>query len=271
MTWWQTVLLGLVQGLTEFLPISSSAHLALVPYWLGWQLPPTESFLFNVLVQVATLVAVISYYRVPLTQMARHLTQDLRQRQGLSPESRLALWLLVASVPAAVAGLVLKEAVAQTFTQPRHVALFLVLTGALMALAEVGGRQQRTMQALTWQDALTIGVFQALALFPGVSRSGATLSGGMLRHLRREDAAHFAFLLAVPIMLGAGFITLLDLFRLPGEVVRTLFGPYLLGFAVAALSGYMAIRFLLQHLRKRSLWPFVVYCWALALVTWWRV
>ncbi len=271
MTWWQTALLGLVQGLTEFLPISSSAHLALVPYWLGWQLPETEAFAFNVLVQVATLLAVVSYYRAPLTRMARHLWQDARARQGLSSESRLALMLAVATLPAVLAGLGLKAAVEAAFSQPDRVAAFLVGTGGLMALAEWRGQRTRSMDQMTWWDALLIGAFQALALFPGISRSGATLSGAMLRHLRREDAAHFAFLLAVPIMTGAGLVALWDLARLPGDTLRALVGPYLLGFLVAAVSGFLAIRMLLGHLRRRSLWPFVVYCWGLALITWWSL
>ncbi len=269
MTWWHTLILGLVQGVTEFLPISSSAHLALVPFWLNWELPPTQTFVFNVLVQVATLVAVVSYYRAPLSRMTKDLIHDLyHHHRPLRPYARLAMLVLLATIPGIVTGLFLKEAVMEAFFQPRLVALFLTGTALLMAWAEIQGRRQRPMEAMVWWEALWVGGFQALALFPGISRSGATLSGAMLRHLRREDAAHFAFLLAVPIMLGAGIMALKDLFALPWESVRALFGPYLLGFVTAALSGYGAIHYLLGHLRKHSLWPFVLYCLAVAGFTW---
>ncbi len=268
MSWWQAIILGLVQGVTEFLPISSSAHLALVPHWLGWRLPRTETFIFDVLVQVATLAAVVGYYRVPLSCMARSLWRDLRTRTTPGPDTRLALLLLLATLPGAVAGLLIKDAVETAFSRPHWVAGFLVGTAGLMALAEVLGRRQRSMHALTWWEALLIGGFQALALFPGVSRSGATISGAMLLHLKREDAAHFSFLLAVPIMTGAGLMALKDLFALPQATVQALAAPFLLGFAVAGLSGYAAIRFLLGFLRRHSLWGFVVYCLAVALFTW---
>ncbi len=268
MTWWQAVLLGLVQGLTEFLPISSSAHLALVPHWLGWELPPTETFIFDVLVQTATLAAVVGYYREPLGRMAVGLWQDLRRRTGLGPDSRRALLLGVGTLPGVLAGILFKDAVASTFTQPRLVALFLVGTALLMALAEVLGKRRRTVDEMAWWEALVIGGFQALALFPGISRSGATISGAMLRHLKRDDAAHFSFLLAVPIMLGAGGMALKDLFALPLTTLGQVAPPFLLGFLVAALSGYTAIRFLLGYLRGHSLWVFVVYCMAVATFTW---
>ena len=270
MTWWQTLILGIVQGLTEFLPISSSAHLALVPAWLGWQLPEQEAFIFDVLVQVATLVAVVGYHREPLRRMAAALWQDLRQHGAPKrPEARLPLLLLVATVPAGIAGLLWKDAVAQAFQRPQQVAYFLLFTALLLALAEVLGRRVRGMHTLGAGDALFVGLFQALALFPGVSRSGATIAAGMFRHLRRDDAANFAFLMAVPIMLAAGAVALWDLTRLPSEALARLWFPYLVGFTAAALSGYAAIHGLLTFLRGHALWWFALYCAALAGFTLW--
>jgi len=270
MTVWQAIVLGLIQGITEFLPISSSAHLALAPYWLGWRMNPTEAFVFDVLVQVATLVAVIGYYRGPLTRILRAALQDVRHRRLGTPDTRLGLFLVLGTVPGALAGLVLKDAISATFQRPGVVAAFLVGTAVLLALAELLGRRTRDLYHMTMRDALTIGSFQALALFPGISRSGATISAGMLRHLKREDAAHFSFLLAVPIMLGAGAVALLDLLRLPWpEIVRVL-PPLFLGSLTALISGYVVIHTLLTFLRKHSLWVFSLYCLAVALLTWWR-
>ncbi len=268
MTWWHTLILGLVQGVTEFLPISSSAHLALMPFWLDWELPATEAFVFNVLVQAATLLAVVGYYRKPLKRIYRSLVKDLVHRRELHPDSRLGLLLLMATLPGILAGSLFKKSIEAAFGQPRQVALFLGVTALLMALAELWGRHRRSMQALRWWEALFIGSFQALALFPGVSRSGATISGAMLRHLKREDAAHFSFLLAIPIMVGAAVVALRDLFALPGPQLQRLLVPYVLGFVAAGVSGYLSIHLLLGHLRRRSLWIFVAYCLVVSALTW---
>lgn len=268
MTWWHTLILGLVQGVTEFLPISSSAHLALTPFWLRWNLPATEAFVFDVLVQVATLLAVVGYYRAPLKRIFENMWRDLVHRRSMHPDTRLGLLLLMATLPGVMVGMLFKEAIEAAFVQPRQVAVFLGVTALLMTLAELRGRHRRSMYSLHWWEALFIGGFQALALLPGISRSGATISGAMLRHLKREDAAHFSFLLAVPIMLGAGVVALYDLLTLPGPRLQRLLGPYLLGFVVAGVSGYVSIHLLLGYLRRRSLWVFVVYCLIVSALTW---
>ncbi len=268
MTWWHTLTLGLVQGVTEFLPISSSAHLALLPVWLNWRLPANEAFVFSVLVQVATLLAVMGYYRRPLKRILRSMWQDITRRRRMHPDTRLGLLLLLATLPGIIVGALFKTAIEAAFVQPRQVAVFLGVTALLMALAELRGRHQRSMHSLRWWEALFIGGFQALALLPGISRSGATISGAMLQHLKREDAAHFSFLLAVPIMLGAGIVALYDLLTFPGPHLQRLLGPYLLGFVVAGVSGYVSIHLLLGHLRRRSLWIFVAYCLVVSVLTW---
>lgn len=270
MTIWQAVILGLIQGITEFLPISSSAHLALAPYWFGWSIDATEAFVFDVLVQVATLVAVVGYYREPLTRILQAAWKDARRHRAWSPDTRLGAFLVLGTVPGVLAGLLLKDAVSASFQRPGVVAAFLVGTAGLLTLAELRGRRTRDLYHMSAGDALTIGVFQALALFPGISRSGATISAGMLRHLKREDAAHFSFLLAVPIMLGAGAVALWELLHLPWETFVRVLPPLFLGSLTALISGYVAIHTLLTFLRKHSLWVFALYCLAIALLTWWR-
>ncbi len=271
MTWWQALVLGVVQGLTEFLPISSSAHLVLVPHALGWQLDPAQAFVFDVLVQVGTLTAVLVYFRADWLGMARAVGRGLRAPRAAwqQPEVRLLAWLAVASVPAALAGVLFKDAVAAFFAAPRAVGGFLLFTAGWMALGEALGRRRRTLADLTPRDALWVGLGQALALLPGVLSSGVTTSKGRVRDLTRPAAARFSFLMAVPIMLGAGAVALKDWAGLPADPG---FGAALaVGFVAAAVSGYGAIRVLLGFLARHSLWPFVVYCALVGAWVWFTV
>ncbi len=268
MTWWQALVLGVVQGLTEFLPISSSAHLVLVPHALGWSLDPAQAFVFDVLVQLGTLLAVLVYFRRDWWAMTRAAWALARApRQGWrDPDARLLLAVLLATVPAGLAGLLFKDAVEAAFAAPRAVGGFLLFTAAWMALGEARGRRRRDLAGLTWLDALAVGAGQALALLPGVSRSGATIAAGMLRDLQRPAAARFSFLMAVPVMLGAGAVAVKDWAALPPDPG---FGLALaVGFVAAAVAGYAAIRALLGFLARHSLWPFVVYCALLGAWVW---
>jgi len=268
MTWWQAWILGVVQGLTEFLPISSSAHLVLVPHALGWQLDPEQAFIFDVLVQWGTLLAVLFYFRRDWAAMLAAAIRALRQPRAAWHDTDVQLLLAVglATVPAALAGLLFKAAVEAAFASPRAVGAFLLLTAGMMAWAELRGRRQRDLSTLTWRDALFVGLGQALALLPGVSRSGATIAAGMLRDLRRAAAARFSFLMSVPIMLAAGLVALKDWAALP---THTDFGLALaVGFLAATVTGYLAIRALLGFLSRHSLWPFVVYCALLGMWVW---
>jgi len=260
MTWWQALVLGIVQGLTEFLPISSSAHLVLVPHALGWRLDSQRAFIFDILVQWGTLAAVLFYFRRDWAAMLRAGMRAWRAPRDArhDPDARLLGAVLLATIPAAAAGVLFKDAVEAVFAAPRAVGGFLLLTAGSMALAEALGRRTRDLRALTGFDALSIGLGQALALLPGVSRSGATIAAGMLRHLRRDAAARFSFLMSVPIMLGAGVMAMKDWAALPPDPA---FGLALaVGFVAAAVAGYAAIRALLGFLARHSLWPFVVYC-----------
>ena len=259
MSLFQALLLGIIQGATEFLPISSSGHLVLTPWLLGWTFNPQQAFIFDVLVQWGTILAVIVYFRHDLTQL---LIAGLRSLRGgeawREPQARRAWLIVLASVPAAALGLLLKSVVEHTFGSALAVSAFLMGTALILVLSERLSKFDRAMDALTWLDALWIGIFQALALFPGISRSGATIAGGLLRGFNREQSARFSFLLAVPTMLGAGGIALLDLGQ-AGDVGAQL-GPLVVGFIAAAIVGFFAIHWLLSFLRQRRLYGFALYC-----------
>jgi undecaprenyl-diphosphatase len=255
----QALVLGVVQGATEFLPISSSGHLVLVPWFLGWDFEPRSAFIFDVLVQWGTILAVLLYFRHDLFEIGLAWLRGLiTGRPFTDPHARLGWLLLLASLPAAVIGLVFKSAVEKAFAQPAAVSGFLLLTAALLMLSERVSSRQRRVDALDWRDSLFIGLAQALALFPGVSRSGSTIAGGLARGLLRPAAARFSFLLAVPTMIGAGSIALLDLRRSVDAAAQL--GPLIVGFLAAAVIGFASIHFLLGYLRKHPLTIFAVYC-----------
>lgn len=263
----QTIILGIIQGLTEFLPISSSGHLVVIPSLLGWgPFPQEDVFVFDVLVQVATLAAVFVYFWHDLWEIGRAFFSGLIKRQPFETRSsRLGWYIILATIPASLIGLLIKDQIEAAFSSPSAVALFLIGTAALLVIGERLGTRQRSYQSFTWRDALQMGLFQVLALFPGISRSGSTIVGGMLRDLDRPAAARFSFLMSVPVMLAAGLLAVIDLLRMPhlGELLPS----YALGFLAAAVVGYLSIRWLLGYLAKSSLYVFAGYCAGLAALT----
>ncbi len=265
MTLLQTILLGIIQGLTEFLPISSSGHLVILPRLLGWNLPAQDAFIFDVLVQVATLLAVIAYFWNDLWRIARAFARGaVRRRPFEEADSRMGWYLILATIPAGAVGLLIKDQVEAAFASPRAAGAFLLLTAALLTAAERLGKRSRGMETFSWGDALAMGAAQVLAIFPGVSRSGSTIVGGMLRDLERPAAARFSFLMSVPVMLAAGALALKDLLALPH--LAQVLPPFLAGFAAAAIVGYWSIRWLLGYLTRHSLYAFAVYCALLGLL-----
>lgn len=265
MTIWQSIILGLVQGLTEFLPISSSGHLVLIPHFLGWKFSQQETFIFDVLVQWGTLFAVIVYFWHDLIDIIGGFLQALIDRHPFATyHARMGWYLILATIPAVVLGLFLKDTVAAAFTDPRATGGFLLITAAILVVAEVVGHRRRALEQITWKDALWIGFAQVLALFPGVSRSGSTIAGGMTRNLNRPAAARFSFLMSVPVMLGAGTLALLDLAHMPN--LSNIIPPLLAGFFTALVFGYISIRWLLVYLSRHSLYLFAVYCTILGLL-----
>lgn len=266
MTIVQAIILGVVQGLTEFLPISSTAHLVIVPRILGWELDPELSFVFDVLVQLGSILAVIAYFWSDWCKMFRAVTLSLWKRDPSSTEDVRLVWLIVlATIPAVICGLMFKEGFQEMLGNSRGVALLLLGTAALLTIGErVSIKSHRELTGLSWIDALMIGLFQALAILPGISRSGSTVVGGLFRGLKRPSAARFSFLMAVPVMLGAAVFTGSEL--LASEAV----GEYLLvivvGFVVAAAVGFLSIHWMLEYLARHSLHGFAVYCTVVALI-----
>ncbi|MCX7617536.1 undecaprenyl-diphosphate phosphatase [Tepidiforma sp.] len=260
----RAVILGIVQGVAEFLPISSSGHLILVPALFGWE---DQGLAFDVGLHGGTLLALLAYFwrdwyvmfRTGLADLARHGARVSAWRT----DTRL-LWLLaIGSVPAAVAGLLLDDWIESHVRQPWLVAIMLALMGTVMLAADSLAPKRRPMASVGILDAVVIGVGQAFALIPGVSRSGATVTVALARGLRREDAVRFAFLLGTPAFVGALLLKSADLAALAGPEARQM----AVGFVTSAVVGFAAIHFLLRWVRTRSLLVFVLYRYAVAIVT----
>jgi undecaprenyl-diphosphatase len=253
----QAIWLGILQGLGEFLPISSSGHLIVFPWLLGW---PPQSLSFDVALHLGTLVAVLAAFAGDWWRLFGGAVTGLRERR-VTPEARL-LWLLVlASIPGAVAGLLLEEWAETVFRSPGLVATTMALMGGVLYLADGrAGAGQGAVGEVSLRDALLIGAAQALALVPGVSRSGATISMGLFLGHRRQEAARFSFLLATPITAGAALLKVPHLFR-DGDLRLIL--P---GMLAAAVVGLLSIRVLLAYVRTRDYRPFAYYRWAFAVV-----
>lgn len=273
----QAIILGLIQGLTEFVPVSSSGHLLVAEKLFGWD---TSKLAFDVALHWGTLVALLLYFGrdwvAILRSFCKHVIAKLPygSAKEASASGRLLVPIIVATIPAAVLGLKLDHKIESMRTQ--HwilpvVAGALVLVGVVMILAERVGKKQRDLGAMNYTDYIIIGLAQAVALIPGVSRSGSTMSAGLFRNLDRAAAARFSFLLSTPVIVGAGLKKLHDVMKagLPsGEAMI-----FLVGFAAAAISGYLAIRFLMNYLQKGSLTVFAIYRFVLAaaiLVIWLR-
>lgn len=261
MTLIHAFLLGIIQGLTEFIPVSSTAHLLIGQRLLG--LPADDAmFSFLVLVQIGTIVSLFFYFWKDLLSI---FVETLKNMGGLGdfkslPENvKMGWYIIIATIPALVAGYLLKDAVEALFRLPLlEAAIRLFSAAILLSLAERLTRKDRQLKTMTWLDALVVGLFQIIAVFPGASRSGSTISGGMFRGFDRPSAARFAFLMSVPVMLAAGAYEMLDVVRMPG---LTEFLPALaVGFIAAAIVGWLAVRWLLRYLASHSLYAFSAYC-----------
>jgi undecaprenyl-diphosphatase len=260
MTPLEALVLGILQGATEFLPISSSAHLVLVPWLLGWSEPGLD---FSALLHWGTLLAVLAFYRRDLYRLLIAWFTSLRDRSFADPEARIAWWIIVGSIPAGVIGLTFQGFFESLFNTPKLVACFLLVTGLILTISERLGTQSRSADEMHWYDALLIGIAQAAAITPGISRSGATIGAGLLRGVQRASATRFSLLLMVPAILGAGMLSSLDLAR------EGMFGSEWLaltiGFASATISGYLAIRWLVNYLSRHPLTVFAIYCFTVGL------
>jgi undecaprenyl-diphosphatase len=265
----KAIVLGIVQGLTEFIPVSSSGHLLGVRQLMGWN----DAWLdqtFDVALHIGTLVALVSYYRHDWWSITRgFLNHILKQKPYCKDDAdgtsgRLMVPILVACVPAAIVGYVWEDFIEHQLGQWYMIAAALVVIGIVMLLADMTGKKNRGIDKMNYTDFITIGFAQALSLFPGVSRSGITISAGLFRGLERAAAARFSFLLSTPIIIGAGLKKLMGLVSTglqPGEAI-----PMIVGVVTASISGYLAIHFLIAYLRTRTLVVFVVYRIAFAAV-----
>ncbi|NOY99480.1 MAG: undecaprenyl-diphosphatase UppP [Chloroflexi bacterium] len=254
MTLFQSFLLGTIQGLTEFIPVSSTAHLLIGQTLLG--IPADDAmFSFLVLVQWGTLVSLFIYFREDLLDLLRAFFA----KPFSSVENRLAWYIVIATLPALFFGYLLKDALETLFRTPLAAAAIRLFAAAiLLTVAEWFGRRTRKLDDMSWLDALVVGLFQVLAVFPGSSRSGATISGGMLRGFDRPAAARFAFLMSAPVMLAAGAYESLDLLAMPG--LGAFLPVLLVGFVSATVVGWLAVRWLMAYLGKHSLYIFAGYC-----------
>jgi len=261
MNLFQAFLLGIIQGLTEFIPVSSTAHLLIGQTILG--LPANNAmFSFLVLVQIGTILSLFVYFWKDLLTIFFDTLKNLggvRDFQALPANAKMGWYIVIATIPALLAGYLLKDAVEALFRLPLlQASIRLFAAAILLTLAEWLTKKDRQLDSMTWLDALVVGLFQIVAVFPGASRSGSTISGGMFRGFDRPSAARFAFLMSVPVMLAAGAYEMLDVVRMPG---LTAFLPVLaVGFITAAIVGWFAVRWLLNYLAGHSLYNFSLYC-----------
>jgi undecaprenyl-diphosphatase len=274
----QALVMGLVQGLTEFLPISSSGHLILVPWFFGWVDPANcaktaqgcpeafvDSTVFTVILHMGTLLALIVYFRRDWVRLISAGLASIRDRSLAGNADRKMAWLLVvATIPAVFFG-PLTDTIEKALKDPARVALMLCVGAAIIWLADRWGSKERELDSMTFRGALGIGFAQVLALVPGISRSGVSISAGLFLGLTREAAARFSFMMATPVVAGAGVWEARKL--ITGEAgVTPEANVVVIGFVAAALSGLLAIRFMLEFLKRRPLTIFVVYRVALAIL-----
>jgi len=262
----QAIVLGIIQGLTEFLPISSTAHLILVPYLLGWKDP---GLAFDVILHLGTLTGIIVFFRRDFYNILYGMMTN--ERGGLgglnNPEGRVGWYIVVGTIPAGVAGLFFKDRVENLLRGPYTIAFSLIFFAILLWWSEAKGKKKKKLAHLGLSDAILIGCAQAIALIPGVSRSGITITAGLLRDLERETAARFAFLLSMPIILAGGLLSFLDIHKT--GFPYDMFWPFFGGFLASALSGFLAIKYLLIYLSKGKVNVFVYYRILLGLLILW--
>jgi undecaprenyl-diphosphatase len=262
MTIVEAIIIGLIQGATEFLPISSSGHLILVPHLLKMTQPTLAVI---AIVHLGTLVAVLIYFWRDIITIVKAVLEGLLYKRPFeTPEARLGWYVVVGSIPAAIVGLSLADYFDTVLGTPLVAALLLLLTAILLIIGERLLTGKKDLAGMTWGDAIFIGLSQTLALLPGVSRSGSTITAGLMRGLDRTLSARYSFLLGIPPILGAGLLSTIDIIE--GANTMAQIPTLAAAFLAAAISGYACIHFLLTWLRQRSLYIFAIYCVAFSLV-----
>ncbi len=254
----QIIVLALVQGLTEFLPISSSAHLILVPYLTDW---PDQGLAFDVAVHVGTLTAVVIYFRKEISKMFFAWLASLKGRH--SEDSRLAWGVLIGTIPVGLAGLLFKDVISEHLRTPLVIAVTTIIFGFLLWYADWSGKRSRDEHSLSWKDIIVIGCAQAIALIPGTSRSGITITAGLMLGLTAPAAARFSFLLSIPVIVLAGGMETLDYLEFASiDDMNNL----IVGALISAVSAYLCIHYFLMLLERAGMTPFVIYRLALGIV-----
>jgi len=274
----QAIVLGIIQGATEFIPISSSAHLIIVPWLFGWNDPALTSLSFDVALHLGTLAAVLVFFFADWVRLAKAAWLSIRERKiGDDPDRKLAWFVVIGTIPGGIAGVLFESKIDKLFHQPGvpiqpqamiAMALIIIWLGAMLLLAEKLAHHVKSLDQATLKDAVLIGLAQALAVFPGVSRAGSTMTAGLGLGLKREAAAKFSFLLSAPIIAGAGLKSLTEVLSglKTGAVVQTDLVLFLVGIAAAAVSGFFVIRFLMKYLTNHPVDIFVYYRWGLAAI-----
>jgi len=267
---WRDLVLGIVQGLTEFLPISSTAHLKVVPVLLGWGDPGVS---VTAAIQLGSIVAVIAYFRSDLAQVLRGIARAFQHGQWREPEARLGIAMAVGTLPILAIGLVIKLFWDEGYeTSPLRsvpsIAVVSIVMALLLALAERIGPRLKALKDVSGRDGLVVGAAQVLALIPGVSRSGSTLTASLFDGWQRADAARFSFLLGIPAITIAGIVELKDAFAASAEAGPL---PLLVGIVSATVVSWLAIDWLLKFLQRHSTWVFVAYrlIFGVLLLAWW--
>ncbi|MFW2372938.1 MAG: undecaprenyl-diphosphate phosphatase [Gammaproteobacteria bacterium] len=259
MDFMQIIVLAIVQGLTEFLPVSSSAHLILVPIISGWQ---DQGLVFDVAVHVGTLSAVVLYFRKELSRMTLSWFGSVSGK-GMDQDAKLAWAVLLATIPVGLAGLVFKDFIAEHLRSAFVIATTTLVFALLLWWADHYGRRQRNEYSIGWKDILVIGVAQAMALIPGTSRSGVTMTAGLMMGLDRQASARFSFLLSIPVIVLAGGLEAVEYLE-HADVTDML--PLLSGAIISGVSAYFCIHYFLKLLERIGMLPFVIYRIVLALL-----
>ena len=277
MNYLQAAVLGVIQGLTEFIPISSSAHLVVVPWVFNWSDPALESLTFDVALHLGTLVALVAFFWSDWVRLVKAGVASIVERNvGDNIDRKLAWFLVIGTIPGGVVGLLFERKIEELFHPSEGpivsgsmvwMGIIIAILGGLLFLAERFARHVRKMEGLTLRDAILIGCSQALAIFPGVSRSGSTITAGLAVGLERETAARFSFLLSAPIIAGAGLKSLWNIYKgiHSGAIAGSELALFPIGFLAAAVSGYFCIKYLLRFLQTNSTNVFVYYRWVLAI------
>ncbi len=267
MTYLQAAILGIVQGLAEFLPISSSGHLALLQYFFGVE--SDSVLLFTVMMHVGTLVSVFIIYRKDIWSLIKELIatiKDLFTGKGLrinsSPMRRMGFMIIVATIPTAIIGLLFEDFFESLYASIVSIAIGLIFTGTILLVAERMGKSDKGPMEMKWRHAIFIGIMQGIAICPGVSRSGSTLFGGLMAGLKREFAVEFAFLISIPSILGSVILEAPD--ALAGGADASMLGPIALGVVLAAISGIVAIKAMIRVVSNKRLVGFSIYVWLVA-------